>query len=76
MIDEFLTGHISRREFLRRGSILGLSIPVLSGILAACGGANSTSASSSSSSSTAGGVPNAGANLQLRAWCRPAPSTH
>jgi peptide/nickel transport system substrate-binding protein len=64
VIDEFLTGHISRREFLRRGSIVGISIPVLSGILAACGGANSSS-SSSSSSSTAGSAPKAGGTLRI-----------
>jgi peptide/nickel transport system substrate-binding protein len=65
VIDEFLTGHITRREFLRRGSILGLSIPVLSGILAACGSANSTSTSSSTAGSTAGSAPKAGANLRV-----------
>jgi len=56
VIDEFLTGHINRREFLRRGSILGLSIPVLSGILAACGNANSSSSASSGGAHTSAGT--------------------
>ena len=29
VIDEFLAGRLSRREFLRRGSIVGISIPAL-----------------------------------------------
>jgi peptide/nickel transport system substrate-binding protein len=62
VIDEFLGGHINRREFLRRGSIVGLSIPALSAILAACGGANSTS---SSTSTAAGSAPKAGATLRV-----------
>jgi peptide/nickel transport system substrate-binding protein len=37
VIDEFVAGRLSRRDFLRRGSMVGLSMPLLSGILAACG---------------------------------------
>jgi peptide/nickel transport system substrate-binding protein len=37
VIDEFVAGRLSRREFLRRGSAVGLSLPVLSAIVAACG---------------------------------------
>ena len=61
VIDEFVLGHISRREFLRRGSIIGLSIPLLGAIVTACGGANS---SSTASSGTAG-TPKAGATLRI-----------
>ncbi|HZC40198.1 MAG TPA: ABC transporter substrate-binding protein [Streptosporangiaceae bacterium] len=38
VIDEFVAGRLSRRDFLRRGSAIGLSMPLLGGILAACGG--------------------------------------
>lgn len=38
VIDEFVAGRLSRRQFLRRGSAIGLSMPLLGGILAACGG--------------------------------------
>jgi putative spermidine/putrescine transport system substrate-binding protein len=37
LADELAARHISRRVFLRRAAILGLSTPMLSAILAACG---------------------------------------
>ncbi|MGH2896060.1 MAG: ABC transporter substrate-binding protein, partial [Solirubrobacteraceae bacterium] len=49
-IDEFAAGRLSRRAFLRRGAMIGLSLPTMGAILAACGGANN------SSSSAAGGA--------------------
>jgi peptide/nickel transport system substrate-binding protein len=54
IIDEYVAGHISRREFVRRGTIVGLSVPILGGILAACGGSSTTSPSTSSTSSAKG----------------------
>ncbi|TGU19453.1 peptide ABC transporter substrate-binding protein, partial [Mesorhizobium sp. M4B.F.Ca.ET.150.01.1.1] len=36
-IDELLAGRIGRREFLRHGSVLGLSLPFLGGIVSALG---------------------------------------
>jgi peptide/nickel transport system substrate-binding protein len=36
-IDELLAGRLDRREFLRRGSAIGMSAPVLAAILSACG---------------------------------------
>ena len=54
IIDEFVAGHISRREFIRRGSAIGLSAPILGGILAACGGSSSSTPSTSSSSGAKG----------------------
>jgi peptide/nickel transport system substrate-binding protein len=53
-IDELLAGRISRREFVRRGSVLGLSATAMGAILAACGNANSPSSSSSSNTGAAG----------------------
>ncbi|MBA2451532.1 MAG: ABC transporter substrate-binding protein [Chloroflexia bacterium] len=37
-----VTGHMSRREVLKRGAALGLSAPLLSALLAACGGDSAT----------------------------------
>src|SRR5215468_11562188 len=54
VIDEYVAGRLSRRDFLRRGTMIGLSMPVLGGILAACG------SSSSSSTPSAGGSAGAG----------------
>ena len=34
VIDEFVAGRLSRRQFLRRGTMAGLSVPLLGGILA------------------------------------------
>jgi peptide/nickel transport system substrate-binding protein len=63
-IDEFAAGRLSRKEFVRRGVVAGLSLPLLTAIVAACGGANSTSSSPASGGSSGpakpGGVIKAG----------------
>ncbi|MBD0317786.1 MAG: ABC transporter substrate-binding protein [Thermoleophilia bacterium] len=38
LIDEYAGGKISRREFVRRGTVVGMSLPMLSFLAAACGG--------------------------------------
>ena len=38
LIDEYKAGKISRRDFVRRGTVVGMSIPLLSFLAAACGG--------------------------------------
>jgi peptide/nickel transport system substrate-binding protein len=38
VIDEYRAGKISRREFVRRGTVVGMSIPLLGFLAAACGG--------------------------------------
>jgi peptide/nickel transport system substrate-binding protein len=40
LIDEYAAGKITRREFVRRGTVVGMSIPLVSFIAAACGGGN------------------------------------
>jgi peptide/nickel transport system substrate-binding protein len=37
IIDEFAAGRISRRDFLRRGTVIGISLPVLGAAISACG---------------------------------------
>ena len=37
LIDEYRSGYINRREFVRRGGVIGMSIPVVSFLAAACG---------------------------------------
>ena len=61
VIDEFVAGRLSRRDFIRRGTMIGLSMPVLGGILAACGGSSSSTPSTGSSGTSAG---KAGANIK------------
>ena len=54
VIDEFAAGRISRREFIRRGTVIGISVPVLGAIVSACSSSSSTPAASPTSSSPAG----------------------
>jgi peptide/nickel transport system substrate-binding protein len=61
VIDEFVAGRLSRRDLLRRGAVVGISIPVLSGIVAAC------SSSSTPASTKSGGTSASGANATIRA---------
>src|SRR5262252_3194367 len=47
VIDEFVAGRLSRRDFIRRGSAMGLSMSLIGGILAACGSSGTSSSGSS-----------------------------
>jgi peptide/nickel transport system substrate-binding protein len=58
IIDEFAAGRLSRRDFIRRGTVVGISVPLLGSILAACGSSAKTTAGSGASS-TAKGAPGA-----------------
>ena len=62
VIDEFVAGRISRRDFLRRGAVVGISIPVLGAVLSACGSSSSPSAGASSSPAAVG---KAGATIKV-----------
>ena len=55
IIDEFAAGRLSRRDFIRRATVVGISVPALGSILAACGSSASSSSSSPSSSAPATG---------------------
>jgi peptide/nickel transport system substrate-binding protein len=63
-IDELVNGNVSRRDFLRRGSTIGMSVPLLGAILAACG-ASSPASSSSSSKTTAAAPAAKGGTLRI-----------
>src|SRR5437762_13336577 len=58
IIDEFAAGRLSRRDFIRRATVVGISVPALGSILAACG-SSSTSSGTSGSTATATGAPGA-----------------
>jgi peptide/nickel transport system substrate-binding protein len=62
VIDEYAAGKISRREFVRRGTVIGMSLPLVSFIAAACGGGTSTgtSAGQTGAKAKAGGTIRAG----------------
>lgn len=57
VIDEFVAGRLSRRDLLRRGALVGISLPALSAIIAAC----------SSSPTPSGGGGKAGKNATIKA---------
>jgi peptide/nickel transport system substrate-binding protein len=63
IIDEFAAGRLSRRDFIRRASVVGISAPLLGSILAACSSSSSSSAApgatGTSASSSAAGKPGA-----------------
>jgi peptide/nickel transport system substrate-binding protein len=44
LIESYAQGKVSRRNFVRRGTMIGLSVPVMGGIIAACGGSDGDSA--------------------------------
>jgi peptide/nickel transport system substrate-binding protein len=60
-IDELVAGRCSRRDFLRRGSAVGMSVPLLGMILAACG----SSSSPSTGTTAAVGKPKPGGTLRV-----------
>jgi peptide/nickel transport system substrate-binding protein len=64
-IDELVNGNVSRRDFLRKGSMIGMSVPLLGAILAACGA--SSPATSSSASTTTAAAPTTGGTLRIAA---------
>jgi peptide/nickel transport system substrate-binding protein len=61
-IDELVAGRLNRRDFLRRGTAIGMSVPLLGAILAACG---SSGKSSTSSTGTGGGTAKHGGTLRV-----------
>jgi peptide/nickel transport system substrate-binding protein len=63
-IDELVAGNVSRRDFLRRGSTIGMSVPLLGAILTACGSSSSKS-SAGGSAGTSTGTPTKGGTLRV-----------
>ena len=62
IVDEYVAGRIDRREFIKRGTVAGLSLPMISFLIAACGGANdSATTTAPAGSSAAAGATSAAA---------------
>jgi peptide/nickel transport system substrate-binding protein len=66
-IDELVAGRLSRRDFVRRGAVLGMSTGLMGAVLAACGNANKTGggAGTSSSPTTSSAPAASGGTLKL-----------
>ncbi|MCL5958591.1 MAG: peptide ABC transporter substrate-binding protein, partial [Chloroflexi bacterium] len=57
IIDQFMQKKIDRRQLLVRAAALGLSVPAISAILAACGSESGTTSSNATSAPAAGTQP-------------------
>jgi peptide/nickel transport system substrate-binding protein len=68
VIDEYAAGRLSRRHFIQRATVVGLSLPAIGTVLAACGG---DSGSTSSPTASAAATPKAGGTL-ISASIKPA----
>lgn len=64
IIDEFAAGRLSRRDFIRRGTVVGISLPVLGAIISACG---SSIPGGSSPSTGSGSAPAGKAGATIKA---------
>ena len=64
IIDEYAAGKITRREFVRRGTVVGMSIPLVSFLAAACGGGGE-SGTEATSGGTATGAVQPGGNIRV-----------
>jgi peptide/nickel transport system substrate-binding protein len=60
LIDEYAGGKITRRELMRRGTVVGMSLPLLSFVAAACGGDDD----GNGEATPTGGTDTAADNLQ------------
>jgi len=61
LVESFANGRITRRQFIKRASVIGLSLPAVSAVIAACGpGTPSASAPASAPGASASAPPSAG----------------
>jgi peptide/nickel transport system substrate-binding protein len=63
IIDQYIDGKITRRDFVRRGTVVGMSIPLVSFIAAACGGGGESTATGTGGTAT--GEVKAGGNVRV-----------
>jgi peptide/nickel transport system substrate-binding protein len=59
VIDEYAAGRLSRRDFIRRATVVGISAPVLGSILAACSSSSTSPSSGTTSSAASAGAAGA-----------------
>ena len=65
IIDEYAAGKITRREFVRRGTVIGMSIPLVSFLAAACGGGGGGETTGGGTSPTATGAVQPGGTIRV-----------
>jgi peptide/nickel transport system substrate-binding protein len=70
LVEAFAQGRITRREFMRRGVVLGLTVGTISAVIAACGPGSAATAPPVSATPGGGGAtaaPVAGGSIRLAA---------
>lgn len=55
VVESFARGKLSRREFIQRGTIIGLSMASITAVIAACGGSTTSPGASGAAPSVGGG---------------------
>ncbi|HEY6594079.1 MAG TPA: hypothetical protein VI011_08200, partial [Asanoa sp.] len=65
LIDEYSSGHLSRREFVRRGTVIGMSLSAVGFLASACGTGKKTDTGGGGGGGTA--VQAGGKEVQVRA---------
>ena len=65
LIDEYVDRKISRRELMRRGTAVGMSLPVLSFIAAACGGDDDDGGAQTGGAETTAGTVQPGGTIRV-----------
>ncbi len=71
LYQDALSGRVSRRQVIRRAAMLGLSVPAIAALLAACGGGSSstpTTSSTSTAASTSVGTASASTGGSTSSW--------
>ena len=66
-IESYAQGKISRRDFVRRGTVIGLSMPFMGAIIAACGSSSSKASSTTVAGAAATGNIKKGGTLRIAA---------
>lgn len=64
VVEAYARGRITRRQFIKRATVIGLSLPAIGAVIAACGG---TSSSASPGGATASAAGSAGASAAATA---------
>jgi peptide/nickel transport system substrate-binding protein len=65
LIDEYVSGRITRRELVRRGTVVGMSLPALSFIAAACGGDDDDGGAQTGGAETTAGAVQPGGTVRV-----------
>ena len=74
LVESYAQGKVSRREFVRRGTVIGLSLPFISAIISACGsddggttGTGGGATTAAGTDTTAAGSGTAGGTIKVAA---------